>query len=104
MKNKDFYLEYFKEKKETMKYEETTVEIVKEIEKFNDTKIIHRFNLLCFVYHVNLCKKIECKNFKFEMEYNNFPFNEQTAEKKVYYFQWFCRKKNMWNFTHFIYL
>ena len=31
-----------------MKNKETAVEIIKGIEKFNDTKIIYRFNLLCF--------------------------------------------------------
>lgn len=37
-----------------MKYQEAAVEIEKEIEHFNDTKTIYRFNLLYMYYDVNL--------------------------------------------------
>ena len=60
VKNKEFYLEYFKEKKR-MKYEKTAVEIEKEIEKFNDSKIIYIFNLLCFLTMLTYVRKLNVK-------------------------------------------
>ena len=41
-----------------MKFEETAVDIEKAVEKFQETKAIYRFNLVCMYYHVNLSKKM----------------------------------------------
>ena len=55
-----------------MKYQETAVEIEKEVEKSNESKRIHRFVTLCLYYHVNLCRNNNCSNCKFIMEDRNF--------------------------------
>ena len=55
-----------------MKYQETAVEIEREIEKFNEARRIYRFIILCLYYHVNPCKKDDCK---FVLDYRKF-FNQ----------------------------
>ena len=64
-----------------MKYQETAVEIEKEVEKSNESKRIHRFVTLCLYYHVNLCRNNNCSNCKFIMEDRNFflsNYNQKT--------------------------
>ena len=78
-----------------MKYQEPAVEIEKEIEKFNEAKRIHRFVILCLYYHVNPCRKNNCNNCKFIMEYRNLflsNFNHKTSEEIISYFQQYCRQ------------
>ena len=78
-----------------MKYQETAVEIEKEIEKFNEAKRIHRFVILCLYHHVNLCRKSHCNNCKSFMEYRkNFlsNYNQKTSEEMISYFQQYCRQ------------
>ena len=41
-----------------MRYQETAIEIEKEIEKFNRAQRICRFVLLCINYHVTNAKKL----------------------------------------------
>ena len=78
-----------------MKYQETAVEIEKEIKKFNEAKIIHKFVILRLYYHVNLCRKNYCNNCKFIMEYRIFflsNYNQKTSEEIISYFQQYCRQ------------
>ena len=44
-----------------MKYEEKAVEIEKETEKFNDSKIMYIFNLLCFFTMLIYVRKLIVK-------------------------------------------
>ena len=52
-----------------MRYQETAIEIEKEIENFNRAQRICRFVLLCINYHVNQCRKTDCSNYEFILDY-----------------------------------
>ena len=80
-----------------MRYQETAVEIEKEIEKFNRAQRICRFVLLCINYHLNLCRKTDCSNCKFILEHRNFfldSYSKKNSEEMIDYSQQYCRKND----------
>ena len=67
-----------------MKFEETAIDIEKVIEKFQDVKIIYRCCLLSMYYHVNLCKRNNCKCCDFIMDFNSFLlFGEPKGSEEI---------------------
>ena len=78
-----------------MKYQETAIEIEREIEKFNETRRIYRFVILCLYYHVNPCKKDDCNDCKFVLDYKKTflsNYNHKTSEELIFHFQQYYRQ------------
>lgn len=66
------------------------MEIEREVETFNDGRIVNRFMISCIWYHVNYCRKSPCSNCKFIQdfkEYFLFNFNRKSSSGIISYFQ-----------------
>ena len=54
-----------------MSYQETVVEIEREMEKINEARKINRFTVLSLWYQVNYCQKSPCNKCKFIIDFKD---------------------------------
>ena len=86
-----------------MSYQETAVEIEKEIEKFNDARLINKFISLITWYHFKYCEKSPCGSCKLIKDFKDsflFNFDKMTSSNIICYFQNHCRQ----NYNEFCFL
>ena len=78
-----------------MKYQETAAETERETEIFNKAREIYRFNILCLYYRVNPCKKDDCNDCKFALDYRKkilSNHSHKTTKELIFHFQQYCRQ------------
>ena len=77
-----------------MSYQETAVEIEREIEKFTEARVINRFVILSILFHVNDYQRKPCSRCRFILdfkEYFLFNFERMKYSEIISYFQNYCR-------------
>ena len=77
-----------------MSYQETAVEIEREIEKFTEARVINIFVILSILFHVNDYQRKPCSRCRFILdfkEYFLFNFERMTYSEIISYFQNYCR-------------
>ena len=62
---------------------------------------------MCLYYHINSCKKDDCNDCKFVLDYRKnvlSNYNHKTSEELIFHFQQYCRQNYNDFYSMFLFL